>query len=97
MRLGAETNLISLLQSERIGGRDRDRTGDPLLAKQVLSQLSYTPNPDYQQTIVHQRLTLTKLGPSGSKIDHVFASSETIRRLYASSKCVYSLVVLSDV
>jgi hypothetical protein len=26
-----------------IGGRDRDRTGDPLLAKQVLSQLSYTP------------------------------------------------------
>ena len=28
---------------KRIGGRDRDRTGDPLLAKQVLSQLSYTP------------------------------------------------------
>jgi hypothetical protein len=27
----------------KIGGRDRDRTGDPLLAKQVLSQLSYTP------------------------------------------------------
>ena len=29
--------------AENIGGRDRDRTGDPLLAKQVLSQLSYTP------------------------------------------------------
>jgi hypothetical protein len=28
---------------EKIGGRGRDRTGDPLLAKQVLSQLSYTP------------------------------------------------------
>ena len=28
-----------------VGGRDRDRTGDPLLAKQVLSQLSYTPIP----------------------------------------------------
>jgi hypothetical protein len=27
----------------RGGGRDRVRTGDPLLAKQVLSQLSYTP------------------------------------------------------
>jgi hypothetical protein len=27
----------------RIGGRDRVRTCDPLLAKQVLSQLSYTP------------------------------------------------------
>ena len=27
----------------RPGGADRDRTGDPLLAKQVLSQLSYSP------------------------------------------------------
>ncbi len=27
-----------------IGGADRDRTDDPLLAKQVLSQLSYSPN-----------------------------------------------------
>ena len=26
-----------------IGGGERDRTDDPLLAKQVLSQLSYTP------------------------------------------------------
>ncbi len=26
-----------------IGGDERDRTDDPLLAKQVLSQLSYTP------------------------------------------------------
>jgi hypothetical protein len=30
-------------KQEDVGGRDRDRTGDPLLAKQVLSQLSYTP------------------------------------------------------
>jgi hypothetical protein len=29
---------------KKFGGRDRDRTGDPLLAKQVLSQLSYTPS-----------------------------------------------------
>jgi len=29
--------------TDKNGGRDRDRTGDPLLAKQVLSQLSYTP------------------------------------------------------
>ena len=27
-----------------LGGGERDRTDDPLLAKQVLSQLSYTPN-----------------------------------------------------
>ena len=31
--VGAEANLVSLLQSERIGGRDRDQTGDSLLAK----------------------------------------------------------------
>jgi hypothetical protein len=29
--------------SGEVGGRGRDRTGDPLLAKQMLSQLSYTP------------------------------------------------------
>ena len=27
------------------GGGERDRTDDPLLAKQVLSQLSYSPDP----------------------------------------------------
>ncbi len=27
----------------KVGGRDRVRTCDPLLAKQVLSQLSYAP------------------------------------------------------
>ena len=29
--------------TEEVGGADRDRTDDPLLAKQVLSQLSYSP------------------------------------------------------
>ncbi len=28
---------------KKVGGADRDRTDDPLLAKQVLSQLSYSP------------------------------------------------------
>ena len=31
------------LQLEKVGGDERVRTDDPLLAKQVLSQLSYTP------------------------------------------------------
>jgi hypothetical protein len=31
-------------KTKKIGGADRDRTDDPLLAKQVLSQLSYAPN-----------------------------------------------------
>ena len=30
---------------KHFGGDERDRTDDPLLAKQVLSQLSYTPRP----------------------------------------------------
>jgi hypothetical protein len=30
-------------RDRRGGGADRDRTDDPLLAKQVLSQLSYSP------------------------------------------------------
>jgi hypothetical protein len=37
------------------GGRDRDRTGDPLLAKQVLSQLSYTPTVGVSFILKHFR------------------------------------------
>ena len=33
----------NLFATFRSGGDKRDRTADPLLAKQVLSQLSYTP------------------------------------------------------
>ncbi len=33
----------SIRRQARDGGGERDRTDDPLLAKQVLSQLSYTP------------------------------------------------------
>jgi hypothetical protein len=39
------------------GGAERDRTADPLLAKQVLSQLSYSPN-------LHASLT-KRVGPIG--------------------------------
>ena len=34
---------LSLFLFKGSGGDERDRTDDPLLAKQVLSQLSYTP------------------------------------------------------
>ena len=34
---------MSLFLKKGSGGDERDRTDDPLLAKQVLSQLSYTP------------------------------------------------------
>ena len=39
-RLHLTSTSASLMFS---GGGERDRTDDPLLAKQVLSQLSYTP------------------------------------------------------
>ena len=38
-----EKDRSQLIQNEIVGGRDGIRTRNPLLAKQVLSQLSYTP------------------------------------------------------
>ena len=40
----AQGNTALLGLSSSFGGAERDRTADPLLAKQVLSQLSYSPN-----------------------------------------------------
>lgn len=37
------------LNTNRFGGAERDRTADPLLAKQVLSQLSYSPSSSITQ------------------------------------------------
>ena len=34
---------LCIVHCQLPGGDERDRTADPLLAKQVLSQLSYTP------------------------------------------------------
>ena len=36
--------VARLHSAKRGGGDERDRTADPLLAKQVLSQLSYAPS-----------------------------------------------------
>src|SRR5712691_11441909 len=38
-----EERLLHFTSTANVGGADRDRTDDPLLAKQVLSQLSYSP------------------------------------------------------
>ena len=40
---GHASVMFLLINQLQISGADRDRTGDPLLAKQVLSQLSYRP------------------------------------------------------
>ena len=36
-------SLPTFFHRKKVGGDERVRTDDPLLAKQVLSQLSYTP------------------------------------------------------
>ena len=36
-------SLLTRSLQEKLGGDEEDRTPDPLLARQVLSQLSYTP------------------------------------------------------
>ncbi len=41
-----KTRVSRSILFELFGGAERDRTADPLLAKQVLSQLSYSPNLD---------------------------------------------------
>jgi hypothetical protein len=43
-RFCSGSTVCTIAQNDRaVGGADRDRTDDPLLAKQVLSQLSYSP------------------------------------------------------
>ena len=44
---GVQPDTVNDLRS---GGAERDRTVDPLLAKQVLSQLSYSPIANYQRS-----------------------------------------------
>src|SRR5712692_2837086 len=55
--------------NSRNGGRDRARTGDPLLAKQVLSQLSYTPTVGVTFILKHLP-PLRELIPCGSPESH---------------------------
>jgi hypothetical protein len=63
------------LNTNRFGGAERDRTADPLLAKQVLSQLSYSPNrsdhlPD-PRMVGPGRLELPTSRLSGVRSNHL--------------------------
>ena len=58
--------LRTLVLSFRTGGDMRDRTADPLLAKQVLSQLSYTP------------ISAESLGPSKLNNDYFGVSDSDL-------------------
>ena len=52
---------VQICSQKRTGGDKRNRTVDPLLAKQVLYQLSYTPILSLQLPIAHFRL-MPKVG-----------------------------------
>ena len=43
MKTRSDLETVNENSSKSYGGAERDRTVDPLLAKQVLSQLSYSP------------------------------------------------------
>ena len=47
--------------ANQIGGGERDRTDDLLLAKQALSQLSYTPVPDRRRRSPEYRISAFRL------------------------------------
>ena len=62
-----KTYAVSL-DTNRFGGAERDRTADPLLAKQMLSQLSYSPissiAPGQNPRVRQQPTSLTFRHPS---------------------------------
>ncbi len=68
-----------------VGGRGRDRTGDPLLAKQVLSQLSYTP-------IVGVTLIL-KHFPSFLPLHFMASSLDRARTVHLSAHCTRTVLI----
>ena len=43
LRILGTLTVVVKLKHLTVGGDERDRTADPLLARQVLSQLSYAP------------------------------------------------------
>ena len=72
--LSSSLCLLSLSR-ENSGGDNRARTDDPLLAKQVLSQLSYTPIPLPREVVVG----LDGLEPSTSRLSVVRSSQLSYR------------------
>ena len=65
---GVRSNLLSY--GPVLGGDEENRTPDPLLARQVLSQLSYTPT-GYARLQVRLRYSL-KILYRPSKLNNIF-------------------------
>ena len=65
------TSLFTFHFSQNIGGGERVRTDDPLRARQVLSQLSYTPNETPARM---EMVGLAGLEPATSRLSVVCSS-----------------------
>ena len=63
------------------GGADRDRTGDPLLAKQVLSQLSYSPSLIFPAGGAQGPLAKNRREPSASQVRQLIGGSGWTRTI----------------
>ena len=75
----ANITARSLLNPQNIGGGERDRTDDLLLAKQALSQLSYTPDHDSQPPPRKSLVGLVGLEPTTPRLSSVCSNQLSYR------------------
>ena len=74
-----------------VGGREGIRTPDPLLAKQVLSQLSYTPTPNvlinFKASATTRKRSDVILADAYTKSIHIEnATVKATQRTFSASK-----------
>ena len=72
------------VDSKAVGGRGRDRTGDPLLAKQVLSQLSYTPT--------REAVLILKHFPTFLPLHFMVSTLDRARTVHLSPHCTRTVL-----
>src|SRR5580704_6524115 len=89
----AETARLHEIASKRIGGRGGTRTPDPLLAKQVLCQLSYTPTGSLSLTFSPYyaaspfRCNFVFLGPMGPSLELLDLRSTPLSTATRAASC----------
>ena len=84
--------------TERIGGGDRARTDDPLLAKQVLSQLSYTPDWPHSELLLQPppRQAFRRNAERGSRQLHDRLSRFALANRCRRAACVPQAAVVGQ-
>ena len=83
-------------QLEEVGGAEEDRTPDPLLAKQVLSQLSYSPIPVITRIVLDAMVGLGRFELPTSPLSGVRSNQLSYRPGIAQNcwpDCSFSLLI----